>query len=96
MNLNVLSDKQQQQILRQNKIKETINQTDLVLITLSVLTSKERNSKKVSPKQNAVRQKNKYVKILIDSGASASIIHKSYINKNNLLQGKPPRINGSQ
>ena len=47
----------------------------------------------MSPKQNGVRRKNTYVKILMDSSASASIIHESYLRKN---RGKHPRINGSQ
>ena len=71
-----------------NKIKKAINQTDLVPITISVLISKERNSDKVSPKQNGVRLKNTYVKILMDSGASASIIHESYVSKNNFITRK--------
>ena len=40
--------------LSKNKIKETINQSDLVPITFGVLMSKERNFKKVSLKQNGV------------------------------------------
>ena len=39
----------------------------------------------MSPKQNGVRWSNTYVKILMDSGDSASIIHKSYISKNNFI-----------
>ena len=66
--------------LSKNKIKETINQTDLVPITFGVLISKERNSKKVSPKQNSVHQRNTYINILMSSGAHASIIRSSYSN----------------
>ena len=44
--------------LSKNKIKKTNNQIDLVPITFGVLISKERHSKKVSPKQNGVRWKN--------------------------------------
>ena len=61
--------------MSKNKIKKTINQTDLVPITFGVLILTERNSKKVSPKQNGVRRKNTYVKIVMDSVVSASIIH---------------------
>ena len=43
---------------------------------------KGKNSKKVSLKQNGVHSKNKHVKILMDSDASASIIHESYVIKN--------------
>ena len=60
-----------------------INQNDLVPITFGVLISKERNSKK-----NGVLWRNTYVKILMDSGASASIIHESYVNKNNFVSRK--------
>ena len=52
------------------------------------LISKERNSEKVSPKQNSVRWRNTYVKILMDSGASASIMHESYVSKYNLITRK--------
>ena len=74
--------------LSKNKIKKKNNQTDLVPITFGVLISKERNSKKVSPKQNCVRSRNMYVKILICCVASASIIHKSYVCKNNFITRK--------
>ena len=50
-----------------------------------VSISKERNSKKVSPKQNEVRWRKTYGKNLMCSGASASIIHESYVSKNDLL-----------
>ena len=53
-----------------------------VIISFGALISKERNSKKMSPKQNGVRWRNTYVKILMNSGASASIIHESYVNIN--------------
>ena len=46
-----------------------------------MLISKERNTKKVTPKQNGVSWRNTYVKISMDSGVSASIIHKSYVSK---------------
>ena len=58
---------------------ERINQTDLVPITSGVLIRKERNSKKLSSKQNDVHWKNAHVKILMDSDSSASIIHESYV-----------------
>ena len=75
--------------LSKNKIKETIHQTGLVPITFGVLISKERNSKQVRPIQNGVCWKNTYVKILMDSGASASIIHESFESKNNFITRKP-------
>ena len=53
-----------------------------------MLISKERNSEKVSPKQNGARQRSTYVKILMGSGAYALIIHVSYVNKNNLILRK--------
>ena len=74
--------------LSKNKIKKKNNQTDLVPITFGVLISKERNSKKVSPKQNGARWRNTCVKILMDSSASASIIHKSYVSKTNYITRK--------
>ena len=74
--------------LSKNKRKKTINQTDLDPITFCFLTSNERNSEKISPKQPDVRRKNTYVKILMDSGASASIIHESCVSKNNLITRK--------
>ena len=61
-----------------NNKKDINNQTDLVPITFGVLISKERNSEKRSTN----------VKILMDSGASASIIHKSYVSKNNFITRK--------
>ena len=89
-------DKPHKQELSKNKIKETINQTNLVPTTFLVLISKERNSKKVSRK-NDIRRKNTCVKILMGSGASASIIHESYVNKNNfIVRKKRPRISGPQ
>ena len=81
-------DKPHQQKIKKIYNKEKINQTDLVSIAFDVLISKERNSEKVSSKQNGARQRNTYVKILMDSGASASIIHKSYVNKNNIITRK--------
>ena len=63
--------------LSKYKIKKAINQTDLVPITFGASISKEKNFKKVSPKQNGVRLKNAYVNISMDSGSSASIIHES-------------------
>ena len=66
--------------LSKNKTKKKINQTDLVPITFGVLISKERNSKKVSPKQNDIHQRNTYVEILMDNCTSASIIHESQKN----------------
>ena len=80
-----------QAILTKNKfliIKKTIKQTDIVPITFGVVILKERNSEKVNPKQSGVYWGYMYVKILMDSGSSASIIHKSYINKNNILTKK--------
>ena len=74
--------------LSKNKLKKTINQTDLVPITFGVLISKERNSKKVSPKQNGVGRRKTYVKILMDIGSSASIIHESYVSKHNFIPRK--------
>ena len=74
--------------LSKNKIMNKINQTDLVPITFGVLITKERNSETVSTKQNSGRWRNTYVKILMDSGASASIIHEFYVNKNNFITGK--------
>ena len=74
--------------LSKNKIKKRINQTDLVTIAFGVLLSKERSSKKVNPKQNGVRQKNTYVKILMDNVVSVSIIHESYVSKNNFITSK--------
>ena len=74
--------------ISKNKMKKTINQTNLVPITFGVSISKEKNSKKVSPKQNGVRQKNTYAKILMNSGARALIIHKSYVNENNFITRK--------
>ena len=66
-------------------MKKTINQTNLVPITFGVSISKEKNSKKVTTKQNGARQRNTHVKVLMDSGASVSIIHESYVNKNNFI-----------
>ena len=63
-----------------NKIKKTIYHTDLVPITFGVLISKERKSIKAS--LNGICWRNTYVKILMDSGASALIIHDSYVSKN--------------
>ena len=42
----------------------------------------------MSPKQNGARLRNTYVKILMDSNASASIIHESYVSKNNFITRK--------
>ena len=44
--------------LSKNKIKETVNQTNLFPITFGFLISKERNVKKVSPKENGALWKN--------------------------------------
>ena len=74
--------------LSKNIQKKTINQTDLVLITFGVLLSKEINSEKVSPKQNGGRRKIMYLKSSMGNGASASIIHYSYVNGNNLITRK--------
>ena len=65
-----------------------MTQTDLVRITFDILISKERNSEKVSPKQNGVRWRITYVKIAMDSITSAMIMHKSYVNKNNFITKK--------
>ena len=48
----------------------------------------KKKSKKVSPKQNGVRWNNTNIKILMDSSANASIIHESYVNKNNMITWK--------
>ena len=42
----------------------------------------------MSPKQNGIRLKNTYVKILTNSGASALIIHESYVNRKNFITRK--------
>ena len=42
----------------------------------------------MSPEQNGVRRRNMYVKILMDSCASASMIRESYVSKNNLITRK--------
>ena len=52
--------------------------------------SKERNSEKVSQKQNGVHLKNLKIKILMDSGNRALIIHGTYLNKNKFMTTKIP------
>ena len=42
----------------------------------------------MSTKQNGVRQRNMHVKIKMDSSASPSIIHESYVSKNNFVTRK--------
>ena len=74
--------------LSKNKRKKIINQIDLVPIKFGVLISKERNSEKARPKKNDIRQKNMYVRILVDSSTSALIMHESYVNKNNFITMK--------
>ena len=44
--------------------------------------------------RNDVRSKSRYVKILMDSGASASIIHDSFVRTDKLILEKLPRISG--
>ena len=64
---------------------------DLVPITFGlILTNKPtkvdsstKRTQKVSRSKNLNRKETKYVKVLLDSGASASIIHQSYVRKNN-------------
>ena len=48
----------------------------------------ERNSEKVSPKQNRLRRRNTYVEFSMDMGSSALIIHKYFVNKNNFITRK--------
>ena len=50
--------------------------------------SKEKNYENVSPKQNGVCQKNKCVRFLMDSGASSSIIHVTYVSRNDAIMSK--------
>ena len=42
----------------------------------------------MSPKQNGAHKRNRYIKILMDSGASASIIHESYVSQNSFTTRK--------
>ena len=61
-------------------------QGDLVPITFDELIPKDKirknDSKNMSVLQNDVRSKSRYVKILMDSGTSASIIHDSFVRTN--------------
>ena len=42
----------------------------------------------MSPKQNGECLRNTYVKVLMGNSASASIIHESYVSKNNFIARK--------
>ena len=61
----------------------------LVPITLGELISEDKirnnDSENISVSQNDVLSTSRYVKILIDSSASASIIHDSFVRTNKLV-----------
>ena len=62
-------------------IKEKIE--DLVPIVFGTIVQNKGN-----PSGPVNKARNKNVKILLDSGASASIIHHSYVRKNDFTQDK--------
>ena len=51
--------------------------------TQKVSKNKKRKKEEITYSTRNSTQKPQYVKILLDSGASASIVHKSYVRKNN-------------
>ena len=74
--------------LSKDIVAKTINQTNWVPITFGVLIPKEENSELMSLDQNDLRQRNKHVKIEMDSGTSFLMIHESIVSKTKIeLQG---------
>ena len=71
---------------------------DLIPIIFGELISEvkicKNDSKTMSILQNHVRSTSRYVNILMDCGASASIIHDSFVGANKFNTKKNPRISG--
>ena len=70
----------------------------LVPITFGKLIPRDKirknDSKNMNVLQNNVRSTPRYVKILMDSGASALIIHDSFVRTNKFNTRNLPRISG--
>ena len=81
-----------QTLTKINEKFKFLRQKYLVLITFGELIPKDKtrknDSKNMSVLQNDIHISSRYAKILMDSGASASIIHDSFVRTNKFNRRK--------